>query len=181
MISKRYLWLLFFSVLSLTGCSSMKVNDFKNNKPEFKIEDYFQGKTQGWGIFEDRFGNLKRSFKVTMHGSIVNNQLILDEDFIYDDGSVDKRIWTIDILKNNAYKGTADDVIGVAKGKRAGNAFNWQYEMNLPVDGRKWRVKFDDWLFLQDDNIVINRATMSKWGVKLGTLTFVFSKQEPYK
>ena len=157
----------------------MKVEDFSGNQPEFKIEDYFQGDTWAWGIFEDRFGNLKRSFKVNMRGSLVNNQLILDEDFIYDDGSLDKRIWKIAILDDNHYSGTAEGVAGSAEGKRSGNAFNWQYEMDLTIGGRQWRVKFDDWLFLQADGIVINRATVSKWGITLGTLTFVFSKQKP--
>ena len=91
----------------------MKVEDFADNPPEFKIEDYFQGETWAWGVFEDRFGHLKRSFKVTMTGTVTNNQLVLDEDFIYDDGSVDKRIWKIDILDDNRYSGTADDVVGL--------------------------------------------------------------------
>ncbi len=175
--SKIVLFLLL--ITSLAGCSSMNIDEFSGNQPELKIEEYFQGKTWAWGIVEDRFGKLRRSFKVVMEGKYQNNQLVLDEDFFYDDGSLDKRIWTIDTLEGNRYRGTAEGVIGVAKGKRAGNAFNWQYEMDLEISGRKWRVKFDDWLFLQPDGILINRATISKWGITLGTLTFVFTKQKP--
>ncbi|WP_263079431.1 DUF3833 domain-containing protein [Endozoicomonas sp. Mp262] len=173
------LGVLFIVIFSLAGCSSMNIDEFAGNEPELKIEEYFQGKTWAWGIVEDRFGQLRRSFKVVMNGDYKNNQLILDEDFFYDDGTLDKRIWKIDTLEGNRYRGTAEGVIGTATGKRAGNAFNWQYEMDLEISGRKWRVKFDDWLFLQPDGVLINRATISKWGITLGSLTFVFTKQEP--
>lgn len=171
--------LLVILIISLTGCEAMKVEDYANQSPTLKIEDYFEGNTWGWGVFQNRFGKVEKSFKVTMNGERSGNTLTLNETFLNDDGSTSHRTWVIDILANNQYQGTAGDVIGTAKGKRAGNAFNWQYTLDLPVNGRNWHVNFDDWMFLQPDQIVINRATMSKWGITLGTLTFVFTKQKP--
>ncbi len=156
----------------------MKPEDYANISPELKIEDYFQGRTLAWGMFQDRFGNVRNRFKVVMVGDFADNVLTLDEDFYYEDGSTSKRIWKLKVLDNGAYEGTAADVIGLAKGQRAGNAFNWKYDMNLPIAGREWQVSFDDWLFLQEDGVLINVAEVSKWGITLGKLTFVFAKKD---
>ena len=171
--------LLILLIISLTGCETMKVEDYANQLPTLKIEEYFQGETWGWGVFQNRSGKVEKSFKVTMHGEYKGKTLTLNETFLNDDGSRTHRTWVIDTLENNRYQGTAGDVVGTAKGVRSGNAFNWKYTLDLPVSGRNWHVNFDDWMFLQPDNVVINRATMSKWGITLGTLTFVFTKQKP--
>jgi len=165
--------------LFLGACSSMKIEEFDGRQPTLSLESYFQGTTWAWGIFEDRFGNLKRSFQVTIDGHMENGRLILDERFLYDDGERDQRIWTITPLGNGAYRGRADDIVGEASGKTAGNALNWQYRMDLPVGDSRWRVRFNDWMFLQPGNVLINKAVVSKWGIHLGTVTLFFSKQGP--
>ena len=171
----RRVWLLTF-LFMLTGCSTMNIEDYADSKPGLKIEEYFAGKTIAWGMFQDRFGHVQKRFKVLMSGEVKDGQLILDEDFIYQDGTESKRIWTINILGDGQYQGTADDIVGLALGQSAGNAFNFKYQMRLPISGREWVVTFDDWMFLQEDDVLLNVATMSKWGIKLGTLTVAFVK-----
>ncbi len=154
----------------------MKVEDFKDKKPELILEKYFSGKVKAWGLFHDRFGNLKRSFQVDINGKINNDELILDERFLYDDGEKDRRVWTIKILDDGNYSGTADDVIGKATGKASGNALNWSYKLNLKLKDSSVKVDFDDWMFLQENNILINRAEVKKWGLKIGVVTITFLK-----
>jgi len=156
---------LIISFLFLTSCSTdMNINNFSQNKPKFVLEEYFNGKTQAWGMFHDRFGNLKRSFKVDIIGKLKSDILILDEKFLYDDGEKDTRIWTIKILGDNKYSGEASDVVGKATGVSSGNALNWKYKLNLKVKDSTIMVDFDDWMFLQDKNILINRAEVKKVG-----------------
>ena len=145
-------------------------------KPEFSLEDYFSGKTEAWGLFHDRFGNLKRSFKVDITGTLSGNELTLDERFLYDDGEEDQRIWKIKLLGNNKYSGTADDVVGSAIGEASGNALNWKYKLNLKIKDSTVKVDFDDWMFLQDRGILINRAEVKKWGLNIGVVTITFLK-----
>jgi hypothetical protein len=38
------------------------------------------------------------------------------------------------------------------------------YVMALPVDGKVYNVDFDDWMFLMDDRVMLNRSVMSKFG-----------------
>ena len=154
----------------------MNIEKFKGSQPTLTLEDYFEGKTEAWGMFHDRFGNLKRTFKVDITGTIESNTLTLDEKFLYDDGEQDSRVWTIKILGNNQYSGTASDVVGEAKGLSEGNALNWKYKLNLKVGDSTILVDFDDWMFLQDRNILMNRAEVKKWGLNIGVVSITFLK-----
>ena len=68
-------------------------------------------------------------------------------------------------------------MVGEAQGQTSGNAFRWNYTLRLPVDGKEYEVQFDDWMFLVDDRVLLNRATMSKFGVTLGEVLLSFIKQ----
>lgn len=167
------------SALLIAGCSgAMKPEDFANKQPRFVIEDYFTGKTKAWGIFEDRFGNLRREFVVDITGTWDGKQLVLDERFVYSDGEKETRVWTIDKVDSNTYSGVAGGVVGTATGKSFGNALNWRYDFDLKVGDDKWRVHFNDWMFLQPDGIMLNKAEVSKWGLHIGTVTLAFRQIE---
>ena len=77
---------------------------------------------------------------------------------MYDDGEKEQRIWKIKLLGEKQYSGTADDVIGEALGKASGNALNWTYKLNLKIKDSTIMVDFDDWMFLQDNKVLMNRA-----------------------
>lgn len=162
--------------LLLTGCNSMKPQDFKEGEPKLSLFDYFEGKTSAWGIFEDRFGNVRRQFQVDIEGRVDGNEMILDERFQYNDGETDRRIWRIRKTGDLTYEGEADDVIGIAKGEVQGNALNWRYDLNLKVGDSTYKVHFDDWMFLQSGGVMVNRARLSKWGFDIGEVTLFFTK-----
>jgi hypothetical protein len=154
----------------------MEPTDFSNTKPVLRIEEYFLGKTRAWGIFEDRFGNLRRQFVVDIEGNWDGESLILDEKFRYSDGETDQRIWSIKKIDEHRYEGTAADVIGVAAGEAHGNALNWRYDMDLKVGDRTLRVHFNDWMYLQPSGVLVNRARVSKFGVEIGEVSLFFQK-----
>lgn len=159
-----------------TGCGSMKLDDFKDTKPEFRLETYFAGETKASGIFEDRFGKLRRQFTVDIIGEWDGETLILTEDFIYDDGEEERRVWRIQRDGENGYVGSAEGVIGEARGSVSGQALNWVYEFDLKIGDGTTRVKFDDWMWLQPNDVLINRAVVTKFGIELGRATIFFYK-----
>lgn len=155
----------------------MNIQDYKDIKPTLNLFDYFEGSTRGWGMFQDRNGVLKRQFVVDIKGTInEQGQLQLKEDFVWNDGEKSQRIWTISKEDNNYFSGTASDVIGKAKGESSGNAFQWKYVLNLPVGDKTYKVNFNDWMFLQPDGVLLNRAKMSKFGFALGEVFISFKK-----
>lgn len=165
------------AALSVASCGGLKLQDFENAEPELKLEDYFVGRMKAWGQFQDRFDRVRRRFTVDIEGTWDGETLTLKEDFVYNDGETEQRIWTLRKTGPDEWEGTAAGVVGVAKGKVVGNALNWTYLFDLPVGDSTLRVKFDDWLWLQDDRVMINRAYVSKFGLKVGEALIFFHKE----
>lgn len=161
----------------LSACSTTDVAQYAQQKPVLDMQQYFNGTIDAWGMFQDRSGTVIKRFTVVMQCSWKDGVGILDEDFTYSDGSKQKRIWTLRKNASGQFIGTADDVVGEAIGNTAGNALNWKYVLALPVDGKIYHVNFDDWMFLMDDKVMLNRAVMSKFGFRLGEVTLSFSKR----
>lgn len=165
--------------LTLAGCASQSLSDYQAEKPVLDLARYFNGTVDAWGIFQDRSGRIVRRFTVVMDCRWDGNQGVLDEAFTYSDGSTQRRIWRLTKHADGRYTGTADDVVGQASGQTVGNAFRWTYTLALPVDGTVYHVDLDDWMYLVDDRVMLNRATMSKFGVRLGEITLSFTKRTP--
>ena len=145
--------LLVGAFAALSACARKDVTHLSERRPSLVLEELFAGETIALGIFEDRFGNLRRQFRVNLQGTITGNQLVLDETFLYEDGEKASRIWTIDNLGRAEdgsfrYQGRADDVEGQAEGRISGNGLNWQYDVTLDMAGSKMDVHFDDWIYL---------------------------------
>jgi len=166
-------------LLGLSGCASQDIQQYATEKPVLDLAEYFNGKVIAHGVFQDRSGQVVRRFVVDMQGTWNGNQGVLDEHFTYSDGSKDRRIWRLTKHADGRYSGTADDVVGPASGQAVGNAFYWTYTLRLPVDGKTYDVRFDDWMYLVDERVMLNRATMSKFGVRLGEVTLSFQKVGP--
>ncbi len=162
--------------IPLLSCSKADLSQYQDNEPVFSLFEYFQGETTGWGMVQDRKGNLTRRFVVDIRGTVNGDNLTLDEDFEWSDGEKSKRIWSITKTGKHAFSGTADDVLGSATGAVYGNVLNWRYYLNIVADGKTWKVHLDDWMFLQNDNVLINKTKMSKFGISLGDITIVFRK-----
>ncbi|MBK9322863.1 MAG: DUF3833 domain-containing protein [Bdellovibrionaceae bacterium] len=171
------LTLSLLSVVTLGSCSSVTVKNYDKEKPTLKLEEYFNGDIDAYGIFQDRSGKVIKRFHVLIKASWAGNTGILDESFDYSDGSKSKRIWKLVRQDDNTYTGTAGDVIGQARGEVAGNAFFWKYVLDLEVDGTHYHVTFDDWMYLMNDQIMLNKSKMSKLGVSLGEVTLTFIKR----
>ena len=145
--------------------------------PVLDLRQYFNGTLDAYGVFTDRSGKVVKRFTVVMRCSWSGDEGVLDEDFVYSDGTTQKRIWRLKHLGNGRYEGRADDVVGVAQGQTAGNAFRWGYTLALPVDGKIYEVQFDDWMYLMDQRVMLNKAAMSKFGIHLGEVTLSFVKR----
>ena len=167
----------FLASLLITACSSIAPDIYQAEKPVLELDQYFNGTLDAWGMFQDRSGKVIKRFGVVMRCTWTGDTGTLDEDFTYADGTKEKRVWTIRKLGGGRYVGTATDVLGEAQGMASGNALNWKYVLKLPVDGKVMEVNFDDWMYLMDDKVLLNRAEMSKFGFRLGDVTLSFTRR----
>ncbi|WP_447797553.1 DUF3833 domain-containing protein [Pseudomonas moraviensis] len=172
----RFLLLLVVS-LSIASCGSVDVARYADQQPALSLEQFFSQPVKAWGMFQKRNGEVTKRFEVDLVSRREGNNLILDERFVYSDGTHQRRIWTLTPEENGGWSGRAGDVVGVAMGQIAGNTFHWRYRLNLPVDDSTYEVSMDDWMYLIDEDTLINRTSMSKWGVEVGQVTVFFRRE----
>ncbi len=160
----------------LAGCAGPQLDDYAAQQPVFDFRQYFNGTLLAHGLVSDRGGKALRRFVVTMRCDWVGDVGTLDEQFVYSDGERQHRVWRVRKRSDGRFVGTADDVVGEAVGASSGSAFNWRYTLKLPLRGQVYEVQFDDWMHLIDERTVINKAVISKFGVRIGELTLSFSR-----
>ncbi len=167
---------LIFLTMSLFSCSAKKVENYANQNPKFHIEKYFLGKTEAYGMMQDRSGKVTRRFSVKMEGVMKDGKLNLQEYFVFDDGEKQERLWVVDMKDENNFTAKAGDVVGVAKGKQFGNALQMNYVLRVPYKGSTIDLSVDDWMYLIDEKSLINVSEIKKFGFVVAKLTIGFKK-----
>ncbi|MDP1734683.1 MAG: DUF3833 domain-containing protein [Sulfuritalea sp.] len=172
-----------FTLFFLGGCAAIDVEQYRSEKPQLDLRKFFSGTVDGWGMFQDRSGKVIKRFHVVIDAKWQGDTGTLDERFTWSDGdqggNPPRRVWTLRDTGNGRFIGTAGDVVGEALGETAGNALRWRYVLALNVDGKIINVDFDDWMFLVDDQVMLNRSLMSKYGFALGEVTLSLKRRTP--
>ncbi len=165
-------------LVGLGACTAEPdIDDNLLSDRKLDLEEFFDGHLVAYGQFQDVFGTVRRRFTVDINGSWNGKTLRLVEDFVYDDGSTEQRVWSLTKSGDDTWQGTAPGVIGTAKGHERGDTFNWRYEIDLPVPDGTLRVTFEDWMWLLSDDRLLNRAYMKRFGVDIGEVVITFEKR----
>ncbi len=170
------------SVVLLAACTGKpSLDDPALSDRQLNLEEFFDGDLVAYGQFQDIFGTVRRRFEVEIAGDWDGERLRLVEDFAYEDGSTERRVWTLRKTGPDSWEGTAPGVIGVATGQESGDAFNWRYTIDLPVpsadgEAETLRVSFDDWMWLLSEDRLLNRAYMQRFGIDIGEVLITFEK-----
>ncbi len=176
-IRRTALCALLTAAALVSGCAGPDSSAYRAERPALELQRFFDGTLDGWGMFQDRSGKVLRRFTVVIRASWAGDTGTLDEDFVWSDGERQKRVWTLRRLPDGSFRGTADDVVGTATGDVSGNSLRWRYTMAIPVDGTVRHFEFDDWMFLIDDRVLLNRAVMSKFGIRVGEVTLSLARR----
>ncbi|MCY9812986.1 DUF3833 domain-containing protein [Aeromonas caviae] len=172
----RLAWLL--PLLWLSGCGA-GLDDYRGSRPGWDLARFFNGKLVAHGLVTDRSGEVTSRFRVEMQGNWREGKGELFEQFYFDDGRRQTRTWFLSKGADGHWRGTAADVVGEAVGKSAGFALNWRYQLDLALpDGEVVRVSFDDWMYLLDEDRLVNRAAISKFGIHLGEVILYIERLE---
>ncbi len=148
----------------LGACATPPASPANENAPRLVLESYFEGTTSGRGVFINSWTGSQRAFTVVIQGSWDGSVLTLVEDFAFADGEKDRKTWRLQATGPGRYVGTREDVVGVAHAWTDGNAVRLEYAVALGG----WTVDFSDVLALQDSAHLVNKATVGKWGIRIG-------------
>lgn len=161
----------------ITGCAGQNIKDYSAQKPKLDLRKYLNGELEAWGTIHDWRGRITDSFYVTMKGKWQGNEGTLEENFTFQDGRKEKRVWKVVYQDDNNFTAQAHDTVGIARGKQYGNTVNMNYVLRVPVKGKTYDITLDDWLYLVDEKHLINRTVMKKFGFSVGSLTIGFNKK----
>ena len=163
-------------LLGITGCASPRLAAYRDHEPKLDIREYFNGKLTAYGTVEDITGKVVSRFTADLEGRWNGNEGELDEEFFFDDGSSEKRLWKITMQDDGTFTGTAHDFVGEATGEQMGNAVFMKYDLRREMEGRTMDFSIDDRLYLIDETHMINRTKMRKFGITVAELTVAFVK-----
>jgi hypothetical protein len=160
------------------ACAAVAPSEYAAEKPRLDLEHYFQGTVDGWGMVQDRSGKVLRRFHVRIDASWRDGVGTLDESFDWSDGKTERRVWTIAKANDGRYTGQAADVVGRATGVAAGNALQWRYVLKLPPEQGGYEVSLDDWMYLVDEDTLLNRSVITKFGIRFADITIAFRRRK---
>jgi Protein of unknown function (DUF3833) len=163
--------------LLLGGCAPVTSDDYVGTRPKLDIRQYLNGNLEASGVLLNWRGAVASHFSVKMKGTWVNNIGTLEEDFIFNDGRKDRRVWTITFKDDVNFTAKAHDTVGEATGSQAQNIALMNYVLTVKRDnGATIDLTLDDRLFLLDEKTLINHTRMKKWGLTVGQLLISFTK-----
>ncbi len=148
----------------------------RNEASHFDLLSYFEGRTLATGVFEGRAGEQKRRFSVEMTGSAQGSSLVLDEHFLFDNGERQQRVWTLTRGNDQSFTGTCEDAVSEASGSFGQGRADMNSTLRLKVGNRLIAMKFADVFYDAGDGTVLNRSTVSKWGITVGQVLILFRK-----
>jgi hypothetical protein len=178
---QKSLWLgaaLAFSLTAISGCSQ-SISDYKQLTPTLSLDQFLLGSGKAYGVMHDWQGKQGVRFVADLCGEWQQGQGDLYEVFYFSDGRIEQRHWQLSQSSDGQVRGTAGDVVGEATGQLAGNSLYWEYVLRIPYDGDTLDVTVKDWLHLVDDNNLINRTTLHKFGFKVAELTLSIQQLDP--
>lgn len=174
---KHYFFWAVVSILTLTSCSSNNVEKYRAGQEQLNLQDFFSGNLVAHGIVKNRGGDVFRHFKAEI---VANWQKTgtgtLNEIFWFDDGEIQKRVWTLVPQKDGSYQASANDVEGTAILRVSGNSIKMKYRLIVPLDDDTITVSVDDKMYLVAPNTIVNESSLSKFGFHVGAVTLSITK-----
>jgi len=171
--------LLALAVPLLVACQSVTVQDYSEWGPALVPEVFFDGQLTAHGVIIDRGGKVIRMFDAAINAYWQDGIGTLEEDFVFDDGQIDRRIWTLTPRGPGRYTGQAHDVVGTGAITVAGNSMFLDYVLRIPYGDSTIDVHIDDRMYLVNPNVLMNESVMSKFGVQVGRILLVIVKRNP--
>lgn len=171
-------FLTFLIVISLlTGCSQVDVTTYQANQPVLNPTEFFNGNLTAHGVVKNRGGEVIRYFNATIKASWQNDIGTLDEQFVFDDGEHQTRVWTLVPNGDGTYQATAGDVVGPGTAQASGNSLFLDYVLRIPYNDGTIDVAIDDRMYLINDSVLINESIMRKFGVEVGSILLTIIKE----
>lgn len=170
-------------VISLLNLPESRANEtaasYKpDGAPNFDPLVFFTGRTESWGVFEDRGGAPTQTIRTVTVGRAVRGALHLEQDLFFSKNPSQHRSWDLRRVDARHFEATATDIVGVARGEVHGNLFTWTFTVATKPGNPIYNVEMTQRMYLQPGGrTMINRDTIRKFGIILAGVTEEFQKK----
>ncbi len=143
----------------------------------FRPEQFFVGRTRGWGVTR-ALGGQRARFEVTTTGHLdeAYQSLHFDEVFAYDDGRVDEWRWAMTRGRDGRYV-AAEQLAGAGiVGRHEGGDYVLSFRRPLRPDGGFPTPLFRTTFTMLNPRMAFKRARVSLFGIPVGELIAVHER-----
>ena len=175
-MNRRLPLLICLLALLLNACGSLSVQDYAQQRPELVMEEFFNGRLAAHGVVKNWRGLVIRTFNADINAYWQNGTGTLEEDFVFNDGEQQRRVWSLNPVAPGRYRGTAGDVVGTADIAAAGNSVFLDYVLRIPRGDGSLDIRIDDRMYLVEPGVILNESKMSKFGLPVGQIQLVIRK-----
>lgn len=161
--------------LLLAGCATMpSAPDMTDTS--ITLVEAFSGRAVGRGLFSVPIAGVERGFDAILVGSSRRVRGVeiftVVEDFIFDDGEVDRLTWVFTRTGPDRWTGVREDTVGTADVVESEEGVRLTYVADVRSRGEVTRLGFSDIIYRGADGRVINDAVVTKFGLPVGTVRF---------
>jgi len=164
-----------------TSFKRQRPSDFEGQGPQFDIREELQGDILCEGVIYGPLGKISSRFCADMKVSWEGNVGRMTERFVYDNGDIQDRAWTLTVGNDGSVKANADDVVGTGIGQIAGPSFLMNYKLQLPKASGGHVLDAVDWMYLVENGSIINRSQFRKYGIKVAEIVATMRRKDRMK
>ncbi|MEP2640902.1 DUF3833 domain-containing protein [Roseobacter sp.] len=163
----------------MTGFVAQTPEDYEDGTPDFDVRAHLNGPMLCEGVIYGPLGRVSSRFVADFDCTWDGNTGVIDEHFVYDDGSTQDRKWHLQVTDTGALAATADDVVGQGAGRQTGPAVMLTYKIRLPDNAGGHVLKTLDWMYLTPNGTIMNRSQFRKFGIKVAELIATIRPKDP--
>lgn len=152
------------------GFAAQRSTDYAAKTPAFDIRRALNGPILCEGAIYGPLGRVESRFVAQMNAAWDGNRCRMTEDFTYDSGMVQTRVWTLRLDQDGTIHAEAPDLIGTGAGQQMGSAVQLRYRIRLPAEAGGHVLSVIDWMYLAPNGTIINRSQFRKFGIKVAEL-----------
>jgi len=138
--------------------------------PAFDIKAHIDGPILCEGVVYGPTGRVATRFTADFHARWHGDTGTMTEHFRYDTGRTQDREWTLTLGPGGAVKATAPDLVGAGSGRQSGPTLRLAYRLRLPQEAGGHVLDVEDWMYVLENGVIINRSQFRKFGLKVGEL-----------
>lgn len=174
-----------FTVLALAllrprylGFLAQKPEDYADSGPQIDLRKHLNGPILCEGVIYGPTGRVTSRFVADMEARWEGNTGTMTEEFRYDSGATQSRLWTFTLGNDGSVRAEAPDVIGTAEGVQKGSGVRLKYRIKLPEDSGGHVLDTTDWMYLMENGAIINRSQFRKFGIPVAEMVATMRPKE---